>query len=152
MKTAIFCISVHHGNTAKLAEAARETLGADLYKVEQLSPELLENYELVGFFSGIYKFSHHDDLIAAVKKLPPQDGKKALIASTSGSGKPVFHKKLAAALGDKGFTVIGEYACRSFITFGPFGLFGGLNKGKPDERDLAEASAYFQTLAQDQVE
>ena len=147
MKTAIIYVSVHHGNTARLAETAKEALGADLYEPAQLTPELLERYDLVGFFSGIYKFRHHDDLIAAVEKLSPQNEKKALVCSTSGSGKPAYHKKLAEALARKGFRVIGEYACRGYITFGPFGLGGGLNKGRPDEKDLAEAAAFFKNLA-----
>ena len=146
MKTAIFCVSVHHGNTAKLADTAREALGADLFRPQELTQELLERYELVGFFSGIYKFRHHDDIFTAVKKLPPQNGKKALICSTSGSGKQVHHKKLAEVLVQKGFRIIGEYTCRGHITFGPFGLVGGLNKGRPDEKDLAEAAAFFKNL------
>jgi len=146
MKTAIFYLSVHHGNTARLAGAAGDAMGADLYSPAQLTHELLDDYDLAGFFSGIYKFRHHDDLIGAVEKLPPQNGKKALIASTSGSGKKAHHKKLAEALARKGFRVIGEYACRGYITFGPFGLFGGVNKGRPDDRDLAEAAAFFKTL------
>lgn len=151
MKTAIICVSVHHGNTARLAEAAKEAMAADLYRPEQLTHELLERYDVVGFFSGIYKFQHHDDLFSAVKKLPPQNGKKALICSTSGSGKKAFHKKLAEVLAKKGFQVIGEYTCRGYITFGPFGLFGGLNKGKPDEKDLAEAAVFFKNLSENQL-
>ncbi len=151
MKTAIFYVSVHHGNTARLAKAVGEAMGADIYSPEQLTHELLKNYDLVGFFSGIYKFRHHDDLIGAVEKLPRQNGKMAFIGSTSGSGRKAYHKKLADALARRGFRIIGEYTCRGFITFGPFGLFGGVNKGRPDEKDLAEAAAFFNNMAANQV-
>lgn len=146
MKTAIFCVSVHHGNTAKLASVAKEALGADLYNPEEMTQELLEGYDLAGFFSGIYKFRHHEGLFSAVGKLPQQNGKKAFICSTSGSGKPIFHRKLAKALNQKGFHVIAEYVCRAYITFGPFGLVGGINKGRPDANDLAKAALFFKSL------
>lgn len=36
----------------------------------------------------------------------------------------------------KGFRVLGSFSCRGFDTVGPLRLVGGLNKGRPNVRDL----------------
>ena len=38
--------------------------------------------------------------------------------------------------------VVGEFSCRGFDTVGPFKLIGGVNKGRPDERDLENAKKF----------
>ena len=46
----------------------------------------------------------------------------------------------------KGFRIIGEFSCKGYDTFGPLKFIGGINKGKPDEKDLKRAREFAKTL------
>lgn len=39
--------------------------------------------------------------------------------------------------------MLGEFGCKGYDTFGPFKLVGGIAKGRPNERDLEKAQAFF---------
>ena len=43
-------------------------------------------------------------------------------------------------------TIIGRFACKGYDTFGPFKLVGGIARGHPDDKDLADAVAFFKGL------
>ena len=53
-----------------------------------------------------------------------------------------YHKAMQEKLASKGLKVVDEFSCRGFDTFGPLFLIGGLNKGKPDEKDLENARQF----------
>ena len=55
-------------------------------------------------------------------------------------------KEIVRAAQEKGCAVLGEFGCRGYNTFGPFGLFGGTGKGKPDEDDLQRARAFIRGI------
>ena len=54
-------------------------------------------------------------------------------------------KALRRIAANKGCPVLGEFGCRGYDTFGPFKLVGGIAKGRPNERDLEQARAFYQT-------
>jgi len=68
MKTIIIYISVHHGNTEKAAKVMADILDADLLQVKQADANMLGQYDLIGFGSGIYFGKHHESLLAFVKQ------------------------------------------------------------------------------------
>lgn len=146
MKTLLIYISIHHGNTEKIAKAMAEVLSAELLKPNEIGVDTFSKYDLIGFGSGIYFFKQHKALLAFVDKLPIMKNKKAFIFSTRGIG-PVwlYHRPLKKKLLEKGFDVVGEFSCRGFDTYlleryMPFLKFtGGLNKGRPNEKDLENA-------------
>jgi flavodoxin len=146
MKTLIIYSSVHHGNTAKLAEAIAAKLGADLVEAGKAWPDRLAGYDLIGFGSGIYFGTFDKKLIALVDALHEQEGRKAFVFSTSGSGKTSYNDSFVVKLRDKGFSVIGNFSCKGFDTWGAFKIAGGLNKGKPDETDLRDAAKFAEEL------
>ena len=41
---------------------------------------------------------------------------------------------------------IGKYHCYGFDTFGPFGRIGGIAKGHPTEKEIAEAVRFYKDL------
>ena len=84
MKTLVICISVHHGNTRKIAQAMAEVLDADVLEPANIDVTTLDKYDLVGFGSGIYGWKHHNSLLNLVDKLP-HTNKKAFIFSTRGN-------------------------------------------------------------------
>jgi flavodoxin len=150
MKALIIYISVHHGNTEKVARVMANILDADLLQVEQADASILEQYDLIGFGSGIYFGKHHKSLLDFVETLPMLRNKKAFIFSTSGLRKirfiHNFDKPLKEKLQRKGFGIIGELSCRGLDTYRATKLVGGINKGRPDAQDLKQAEDFARSL------
>ena len=145
MKTLIVYTSVHHQNTEKVAEVMAAELEADLTPTGNAKPETLAAYDLIGFGSGIYFGKHHKTLLQFVETLPHVAQKQVFVFSTSGDGK-MHHAALKEKLVNKGFVIVDEFCCRGWDTVGLLKLFGGINKGRPDENDLAGARAFAQGL------
>lgn len=151
MKTLIICHSEHHNNTWKIAKAMAEVLDAKLVKAEEADKEDIRGYELIGFGSGIYNGKHHKSLLKLVEKKGRQEGKKAFIFSTSGARKiqliHEFEKPLKKRLREKGYTIMGEYNCRGWDTYFPLVKpFGGINKGRPNQKDIENAKKFAEGL------
>lgn len=143
--------SVHHGNTAKVAEAMAGVLGADIATPESTPHTSLADYNLVGFGSGVYYGCMHEALLDWLRGLPDarEPGTPAFIFSTSGLPflAMVWHWPLRRLLARKGFRVVGAFACRGHDTWGPLWLTGGLNRAHPDEHDLARARKFAAAMA-----
>jgi len=150
MKALMIYISVHHGNTEKVAGTMANILNADLVLVKQADAIMLERYDLVGFGSGIYFGKHHESLLDFVDKLPVVGNKKAFIFSTSGLRKmPLVHdfdNPLRKKLQRKGFDIVAEFSCRGLDTYRAAGLVGGVNKGRPNAEDLKQAENFARGL------
>jgi flavodoxin len=150
MKALIIYVSVHHGNTEKVAEVMASVLDAQFLQAEQVYANMLEQYDLIGFGSGIYFGKHHERLLDFVDKLPEVKNKKAFIFSTSGLKRirfiHNFNKPLKQRLQRKGFDIIGEFSCRGYDTSQAAMIVGGVNKGRPDARDLKKAEDFANSL------
>ena len=149
MNSVIILFSYHHKNTEKVAQVIAKVIGAEIKTPEQTDPNSLASYELVGFGSGVYFGKLGKTLLELADKIPQATGKKAFIFSTSGrAGKAAakFHKPLKEKLESKGYTVVGEFNCAAFDTFGPFKIVGGTNKGRPNADDLKQAEGFAQSL------
>jgi len=150
MKALIIYISVHHGNTEMVAKVIANILDADLLPVKQVDASILEHYDLIGFGSGIYVGKHHNSLLDFVDRLPMMRNKKAFIFSTSGLTKMRFihnfDKPLKKKLQGKGFDIIVEFSCRGYDTSQAAMIVGGINRGRPNERDLKQAEDFARGL------
>ncbi len=150
MKSLIICVSVYRGNTRKVAEAMAEVLNAPVLAPEEVSPEKLNEYDLIGFGSGIYFHRHHPELLKFVKSLPPMSGKKAFMFYTSGFRRIKFFHECERALRNdllnKGFDIVGTFSCRGYDAVGPLALIGGISKGHPNEQDLESARKFAREL------
>jgi len=150
MKALIIYISVHHGNTERIVKVMASILDAALLQVKQADSNMLEQYDLIGFGSGIYFGRHHESLLDFADKLPVLRNKKAFIFSTSGLRKirlvHNFDKPLKEKLQRKGFDIIGEFSCRGLDTYRATKLVGGINKGRPDAKDLKQAEDFASGL------
>ena len=62
-----------------------------------------------------------------------------IVAKLSGLGTTDFHSKLKKELEAKGYRMIEDFASKVWDTFTPFKLVGGINKGRPVEKDLDKA-------------
>ena len=168
MRTLLVLFSYHHKNTEKIANVFAEVLDAQIKTPRQLRPEELQEYDLVGFGSGIYGAKHHKSLLDLADKLPSVIGKKAFIFSTNGvpawavrsSGyvsptTELFaknHLMLKEKLLSKGYRVVGEFSCAGFNTNSFLKRFGGINKGRPNAEDLTRAEEFARGLKQTEIE
>jgi hypothetical protein len=74
----------------------------------------------------------------------------AFTFTTSGFGRSQsrpWEASLEGLLRDRRYDVIGSFACRGFDTWLPLRLIGGVNKGRPNEDDLARAHEFARGLA-----
>ncbi|MEK3794971.1 flavodoxin domain-containing protein [Paenibacillus sp. FSL R7-0204] len=138
MKTIIIYRSGRSMNTQKIAAAMAEVLGADLAKVEDVKPEMLSVYDLIGLGSGIYASKIHRRMFKFIKRMPLRD-KNVFIFCTSGSGEFKNQVLVETKLAAKGSNVIGEFHCPG--EFSPMG-FNLDKKGHPNEVDVEKARLF----------
>ena len=146
MKNLIVYESIHHGNTEKIGKAMAEYLNADLIKTNDVNVNTLKDYDLTGFGSGIYNGKLHKNVLDLIDKLPILSNKKAFVFSTSGQGKAKYNNTIEQKLKEKGFEVVGSFACKGYDAFGPFKLIGGIAKGRPNENDIQKAKEFAEKL------
>jgi hypothetical protein len=94
--------------------------------------------------SGIDSGKHYQSLIRCAESLHQVEGKASFIFSTS-SGIGSYednHKALRDILLKKGYVIIGEFACPGYNTNSILKLFGGINRGRPNEGDLERACEF----------
>ena len=153
-KTLVIVFSYHHKNTEKIANVVANVLGAEVKTPQQVKPEEIAEYDLVGFGSGIYGATFDDSILDLADRLPKVNNKKAFLFSTYGA--PAFvanrefieknHSQIREKLQEKGYMVIGEFGCAGWNTNSFLKYFGGLNKGKPDAEDLKNAEEFANTM------
>jgi flavodoxin len=146
LKTIVLYKSLCHGNTLKIATVIAETLKADIKTLEAKDRERVQEYELIGFGSGIFYQKHHKTLFDFVEGLPEIKNKQAFVFSTSGLCLPEFNTPLETVLKKKGFQITGSFVCKGWDTWGPYKLVGGIAKGRPDESDLQLAREFASSL------
>ena len=150
MKSLMVLFSYHHKNTEKIAKVIAKVLDAQIKTPQQINPEELQEYSLVGFGSGIYSDKHHKSLLDLAEKLPQVTNRKAFLFSTSamlGEKKVAEdHSTLREKLQSKGYMIIDEFACKGFNTNSFMKYLGGMNKGRPNAEDLKHAEDFAQKL------
>jgi flavodoxin len=150
-RTLVICKSVHHHNTAKVAKRIADVLGAVVVTPEEMPYTYLDEYDLIGFGSGVYYGTFHEALWHWLRGLPDQRvaQKPVFVFSTSGLSClwKLWHGPFKRELARKGFKTIGEFHCRGFDSWGPLWLTGGINRRHPDDRDLARAAEFAVGMA-----
>jgi len=152
MKSLLVLFSYHHNNTEKIANVFAKVLDAQIKTPQQINPEELQDYSLIGFGSGIYGAKHHKSVLDLADKLPQVTNKKAFLFSTSaltGEKKVAEdHSSLREKLQSKGYMIVDEFQCKGFNTNSFIKFFGGMNKGRPNAKDLKQAEEFAQNLKQ----
>jgi len=149
MKAVVVCVSVSHGNTAKVAGVIAQELGADLAEPETAVSEL-GRCDLLGVGSGIFGMAFHPRLRRFAEDLPaaPPGAKSFLFWTSGGPELPFwsYSSRMRTTLEDKGYEVIGAFSCRGWDTWWPLRLVGGVNKGRPNQGDLEAAREFARSL------
>jgi len=152
MKALLVLFSYHHNNTEKIANVFAKVLDAQIKTPQQIIPEELQEYNLIGFGSGIYSDKHHNVLLDLADKLTQVTNRKAFIFSTCGVPREEYvvknHSALREKLQSKGYMIVDDFSCKGFNTNSFLKLFGGINKGRPNAEDLKNAEEFAQNLKQ----
>ena len=150
LKSILIVFSYHHHNTEKIANVIAKVLGAQIKTPQQIDPEELQKYDLIGFGSGIYGAKHHKSLLDLTDRLPSVSNRTAFIFSTSaimGKSKVAEdHSALREKLRSKGYAIIDEFACKGFNTYSFLKYFGGINRGRPNDEDLKNAEDFAKKM------
>jgi flavodoxin len=153
MKSIIFLHSYHHGNTRKVADVLAEELSSTIVDVskDEKAQDELSTYDLLGFGAGIDRGRHYKEIIDLAQNLPLASNQKVFIFSTAGlySAKKMVrdHRALRDILVEKGYNIVGEFSCHGLDTvMGILRLIGGLNKGRPNSKDLERARQFAKQL------
>jgi flavodoxin len=143
-----------YGSTGRIADAIAGALDATVVSPAEVKPEELGAYDLVGFGSGIFDQMHHRSLLDAADRLAQLPGKRAFLFSTSGVSRQYAidhgiddpHAPLRERLLSKGFTIVDEFNCAGFNDNSFLRLFGGMNKGRPNDEDIRHAVEFARRL------
>ena len=154
VKSLVVVFSYHHNNTEKIANACAKALGAEVKTPQQVRPEEVAEYDLIGFGSGIYSATFDPSVLDLADRLPNAAGKKAFLFSTYGA--PAFvanrefieknHQQVREKLKAKGYEIIGEFGCAGWNTNSFLRFFGGLNKGRPNAEDIRNAEEFARSV------
>ena len=99
----------------------------------------------IGFASGIYFTSFAKQLLGYAEEYLPEN-KGVFLICTHGAPKGGFLKDIRDITKKKNCRELSRYHCLGFDTFGPFKLVGGIAKGHPDEKEIADAVKFYQSL------
>lgn len=147
MKTLIV-YSTRTGNTEKIAKAIGEELDAETVKLSELKDFDLYKYDLVGLGSGIYGGKHDPSISALIDNLKNVRHKRFFVFSTGafkGTEKNNSSETLKEKIETVGGKAVSSFDCPGFSPLGPF-RFIGLNKGRPNEEDVAKAREFARGL------
>lgn len=140
-KVLIIYYSVHHGNTKRLLDPLSRHADIELLNAKNIDDYNFHNYDIIGMASGIYHGRHHSCIFNVLEAFPNEVliEKLWFVISTSGSNNKKYNKPLIDAIISRGGTVLGDYCCRGFNTYGIWKVVGGISKGHPNQRDKDNA-------------
>lgn len=151
MKSLIIYSSTYKGNTKRIAEVLGESIDADLVNLKSCKDINIQDYDLIGFGSGVYKESLSTQLFSCIERLNLQ-GISFFVFSTSGVGLTFYNKKLINFLKSKDAICKGSFACKgSFVSkdFSEnkiFEIMSKLSKGHPNNKDFSKAEKFIKKI------
>jgi len=146
-KICIVYDSMPNMNTEKLVLSLKENYNdVDIIKVNNFDINAIDNYPKIGLASGIYWGRFSKNIEELLDKILDSDVKNLFFIYTSGIGKVRYEKKLIKRLEEKNKICLGIFSCKGFDKYGPFKLIGGINKGKPNEKDIQNLIKFFENI------
>jgi flavodoxin len=83
METGIINKPIHHAKTKEIAEVVANSLEAELLDLKDFNPNMMLEYDIIGFDSQLYWFKPHKKLRMFMDDLDKVGNKKVFILSTS---------------------------------------------------------------------
>ena len=142
---AIVYASTHHGNTYKLVEGIAEKYPVTCIDATKTHQADLSSYDVIGFASGIDFGKFYESVEQfLIKNLP--ENKEIFFLYTCAKTSVRFTKTMREKAAKKNSTILGEYGCKGYNTYGPWKMIGGMNKNHPTSVEIAEAIEFFETM------
>ena len=138
MKTAIICVSTHHGNTRKLADAIAAQYEVTLIDAVHEKTADLAGYDLIGVASGVAFGKYYPQMLSFLEANAPE-GKKVFFMHTAGDPREGHANAAKAIMQAHHCECVGIYCCKGFDTSGPFKLIGGIAMGHPTDVEIKSA-------------
>jgi flavodoxin len=121
------------------------SINATLCGIDEIDKYNFDDFDIIGFGSGISFGKHYEELIDAVRGLDVSN-RNIFVFSTCGSGSKSQNSALIKVLKERGANIIGNFTCKGYDTYGPFKLIGGISKGHPSENDIEMARKFITHL------
>lgn len=137
--------STHHGNTYKLVKAIADKHNIDIIDATKQSVADLQGYDVIGFASGIDFGKFYESVENFAKENLPTK-KEVFFLYTCAMERSGFTNSMREIVSQKEGTVLGEYGCKGYNTYGPWKVIGGMNKKHPTEDEIALAIEFFEKL------
>lgn len=153
IRTMILYRSKHHGNTKKVVDALASAFPGeidtlDVATIDKKNPKVdLSPYHLIGIASGIYMGEIDKDL-ARVMQASVGTGDFVFSLLTYGGASKWYGKDIDGICRATHANFLAGHGCPGFDTWGPYKLMGGMNKGRPNDEDIADMIAWYDNLVQ----
>ena len=144
-KAVIIYASKHHGNTYKLVKAIFDKYDIPVIDATKETVVDLQGYEIVGFASGIDFGKFYKEMEAFAKDNLPEK-KKVFFLYTCAMERKGFTDSMKEIVLEKEATILGEYGCKGYNTYGPWKVIGGMNKKHPTEAEILSAVEFFEKM------
>lgn len=150
MKILILYHSYYKNNTEKIAQKFSQITACDLINVQNIKEVNIniDEYNLIGFGSGVYRESLSPKIFRLVDKLDLR-GKNVFVFSTSGIGMKFYNNRLFKLLKSKEAIIQGSFACKGsfiakeFTNIKIFNIMSRLSQGHPNDKDLKDAERFI---------
>ena len=136
--------SHHHGNTEKLVKKVVDGTDIKVISVEDAFNIDFNEYNCIGFASGIDFGKFYPDIIEIAKKIPENKNVFAIFTCASVNSKMGGQIREIAELRNCKF--LGKYGCKGYNTYGPWKLIGGMNKNHPNEDEINEGKKFIENI------
>ena len=146
MKTLIIYKSIHMGNTKRIAQTMAKVLNADLFEPEEFDINKIGEYDVIGFGSGFYGDRYHQNILNFVDEIPTLVGKRVFLFATAGVINLEGRNIIRPDVEEKGAVIVGEFLCKGFNKNSFLKYFGGMNKGRPNEKDIRNAERFAKKI------
>ena len=153
IRTMILYRSKHHGNTKRVVDAIAaafpgEVDTLDVATIDKKHPQVdLTSYHLIGIASGIY-FGEVDRDLARVMQASVRSGDFVFSLLTYGGASKWYGKDIDGICRATHANFLAGHGCPGFDTWGPYKLMGGMNKGRPNNEDIADMVAWYGKLVE----
>ena len=144
-KTAIIYASTHHRNTYKHVKAISDKHNVDIIDATQQSDADLQNYDVIGFASGI-DFGKFYEVVENFARDHLPFKKQVFFLYACAMDRKGFTDSIREIAAQKEAVVLGEYGCKGYNTYGPWKVIGGMNKKHPTKDEIALALEFFESL------
>jgi flavodoxin len=151
MKSLVIYYSAYKNHTEQIAVLFAEKMKADIINLKKAKDININNYDLVGFGSGVYMESMTPQIFSCVERLNLKN-KVTFVFSTSGAGIRYYNNKLIRLLKTKGANCKGSFACKgSFVSrdFSDNKIFDFMSRfaiGHPNDKDFSKADDFIKKM------